>query len=388
MTIGVLPPSPSSHHAQRQLSPPPIVMETTDATTSQTTESVKKINRYLLEKEIGHGTSGRVHLALHVDTHQHYAIKEFSKSCLRKREQIARMKRRRHSSSCCSNSNNRRSGTVVMPVRWAGPQKLQNTYTSCNNPFDLIRTEVAILKNLRHRNIITLYEVLDDPNNDSLYMVVMDMAQKGIIMHIDLHKTATPYTEKMARYYFRQVILGIEYLHFNGIVHKDIKPDNLLLSQEDVVKIVDFGVSEMFIQGGGDNITSTAGSPAFMPPELCNLVSPLGSVSGKAADIWSMGVTLYCLVHGHVPFASEGLLDLYEKIKQQPLIHLLEKLLEKDPTKRIRMRELRHHPWVTHDGKEPMIPEKENCASVLTSITEKDIHNAITKVRHIFTVVK
>lgn len=93
----------------------------------------------------------------------------------------------------------------------------------------------------------------------------------------------------------------------------------------------------------------SAGSPAFLPPELC--VTKHGDVSGKAADIWSMGVSLYCLRFGRIPFERSGVLELYEAIKNdEPVIDpdhepefadLMKKLLEKDPKKRITMSELR-----------------------------------------------
>jgi serine/threonine protein kinase len=99
------------------------------------------------------------------------------------------------------------------------------------------------------------------------------------------------------------------------INHSDIKPDNLLLSDDDILKIVDFGVSEMFIKGN-DKLKKSAGSPAFMAPELCK--AHHGEVSGKAADIWSMGVTLYCLVYGHLPYSSTNLIELMDKINNDP----------------------------------------------------------------------
>lgn len=93
----------------------------------------------------------------------------------------------------------------------------------------------------------------------------------------------------------------------------------------------------------------SAGSPAFMPPELC--VARHGAVSGKAADIWSMGVTLYCLRFGKIPFEQLGMLDLFESIRSDDpefgddcdgdLRDLLSRLLEKDPEKRITMEQIR-----------------------------------------------
>lgn len=93
----------------------------------------------------------------------------------------------------------------------------------------------------------------------------------------------------------------------------------------------------------------SAGSPAFLPPELC--VAKHGNISGKAADIWSMGVTLYCLRYGRIPFEKGGFLDLYDAIRNDDvvyeadtdpaLVNLLKRIFEKDPTKRIKMPELR-----------------------------------------------
>ncbi|KAI9481034.1 MAG: kinase-like domain-containing protein [Benjaminiella poitrasii] len=346
---------------------PSVVIETLGAKTSETEEGLKKINNYLLKREIGHGAFGTVHFGINTLTNKEYAIKEFSKSRLRRKEQLAMLRRGR-------------GGKPLPPIG--------------TNPLDLVRSELAILKKLNHHNVIKLYEVLDDPDNDSLYMV-LEMAHKGVIMQIDLNQSTTPYTEKASRFYFRQIILGIEYLHCNDVVHRDIKPDNLLLSDNKILKIVDFGVSEIFVKGD-DALQSTAGSPAFMPPELCT--ANRGPVSGKAADIWSMGVTLYCLVHGHLPFTNQNLLGLYEMIEHDPvtysknlsptLIDLLQNLLEKNPQKRIAMRELRNHPWVTNNGLEPMISEEDNCHSVLSEITDEDIQSAITSVRHIFRVMQ
>lgn len=134
------------------------------------------------------------------------------------------------------------------------------------------------------------------------------------------------------------------------MVHRDIKPDNLLLTEDDILKIVDFGVSEMFEKENTEMKTAkSAGSPAFLPPELC--VMKHGDVSGKAADIWSMGVSLYCLRYGRIPFERSGVLELYEAIRSEELCldtshepefcDLLMRLLEKDPKKRITMDEIR-----------------------------------------------
>ncbi|KAI8388599.1 kinase-like domain-containing protein [Radiomyces spectabilis] len=375
--------SPSSSTVRRKPRPPSVVIETLGATTSETKEGFRKINDYLLKKEIGRGAFGTVHLGIGVNSNTEYAIKEFSKSRLRRKEQSNMLRR-----------GARRGGVrggFGLGVGRGGPLRNPN---QSENPLDLVRGEVAILKKLNHPHVVKLYEVLDDPNGDSIYMV-FEMAHKGVLMSIELDHNATPYSNDDARRFFREMILGIEYLHNNDIVHRDIKPDNLLLSDDDVLKIVDFGVSEMFVKGN-DKLKGSAGSPAFMAPELC--VAHHGEISGKAADIWSLGITLYCLVHGRLPFRSGSIIELYNMIKNDPvtcdenldpqLVDLLHRLLEKDPEQRIVMSELRTHPWVTKDGQEPLISEEENCEMVVTEVTEEEINNAIKNIGSIFTIMK
>lgn len=204
------------------------------------------------------------------------------------------------------------------------------------------------MKKLNHDNLVSLIEVLDDPTEDSLYMV-LEMCKKGVVMKVGMDEKAKPYDEESCRCWFRDLILGIEYLHAQGVVHRDIKPDNLLLTDDDILKIVDFGVSEMFEKSSEMLTSKSAGSPAFLPPELC--IAKHGDISGKAADIWSMGVTLYCLRYGRIPFEEYGVLQLYESIKNDEVDlsseqdndfkDLMLRILEKDPSKRIKMPELR-----------------------------------------------
>lgn len=169
-------------------------------------------------------------------------------------------------------------------------------------------------------------------------------------MDVNVQKESEKMIEQDARHIFRQVVLGVEYLHENGIVHRDIKPDNLLLTskprpmqakesetnkryQNCTIKLVDFGVSEMFVKGQDRWVRQSTGSPAFMAPELVTPhtpppqpSSPSSSekeegpkeevhISGRACDIWSMGVTLYTLVTGKLPFAKAGVMELYESIR-------------------------------------------------------------------------
>ncbi|CAO2649599.1 Nn.00g069840.m01.CDS01 [Neocucurbitaria sp. VM-36] len=344
-----------------------------------------RINQYLVKQEIGRGSFGAVHLA--VDQYgQEYAVKEFSKSRLRKRAQSNLLRRP---------GGKNRLRALPAGIGFNSPLHRHST-TEENNSFELIKEEIAIMKKLNHPNLVTLIEVLDDPEEDSLYMV-MEMCKKGVVMQVGLEERADPYSEEHCRCWFRDMILGLEYLHAQGIIHRDIKPDNCLINEEDVLKIVDFGVSEMFDKEGEMKTAKSAGSPAFMPPELC--VAKHGHVSGRAADIWSMGCTLYCLLFGRIPFEQHGMIELYQSIRNDPLEFdrecdpelkaLLQRLLEKDPEKRITMDEIREHPWVTKQGKDPLLPKSENVAVIIEPPTDEEVNAAITgNMGHLVTVVR
>lgn len=270
------------------------------------------------------------------------AVKEFSKSRLRKRAQ-SHVLRSQHAG--------RRPGVQAAGVGFNSPLHRHpsgNEYETGGNSLYLIKEEIAIMKKLHHHNLVALVEVLDDPTEDSLYMV-MEMCKKGVVMKVGLGEDTDPYDDDHCRCWFRDLILGVEYLHAQGIVHRDIKPDNCLITNDDVLKVVDFGVSEMFEKHSDMYTAKSAGSPAFLPPELC--VIKHGDVSGRAADIWSMGVTLYCLRYGRIPFEKESIFELYDAIRndeidcnQEPddnFRDLITRILEKDPAKRIDMTQLR-----------------------------------------------
>ncbi|KAI9826852.1 MAG: hypothetical protein M1832_005791 [Thelocarpon impressellum] len=378
--------SPIRHH-RRNASTPRQVKETLNARSEYTNSeddgpAMHRINQYIIKQEIGRGSFGAVHLA--VDQYgTEYAVKEFSKSRLRKRAQSHILRRPR-------GMNIRRPGHLGAGFDFNSPLHRRSVseihdQEEGGNPLYLIREEIAIMKKLNHDNLVCLFEVLDDPAEDSLYMV-LEMCKKGVIMKVGMDEKADPYDAESCRHWFRDLILGIEYLHAQGIVHRDIKPDNLLLTHDDMLKIVDFGVSEMFEKESEMLTAKSAGSPAFLPPELC--VAKHGDISGKAADIWSMGVTLYCLRFGKIPFEKPGVLDLYEAIRNDSLtfeeetepefVDVLMKLLEKDPQKRIKMAELRAHPWVTKHGTDPLLSAEENTAELVEPPTEAEMQSAIT----------
>ncbi|KAG0233122.1 hypothetical protein BGW42_007710 [Actinomortierella wolfii] len=368
----------ASRRSSMQFSKPIEVKETLDASVTENAEGGRQLNQYALKEIIGRGAYGIVNLGVDVETGVQYAIKEFSKSKLRKKDKanLFRLGPR-------GRGRGRRPADDPAPPGNSG------------SPLDLIRGEIAILKKLNHINIVKLYEVLDDATDDSMYMV-FELCTKGILMNVSLNGDAqSAFSDAECRDVFQQIVLGIEYLHEHDIVHRDIKPENLLRSEDGTVKIVDFGVSEMFDKGK-DLTKKSAGSPAFMAPELCR--HDHGEVSGKAADVWSMGVTLYCLRYGHLPFISGNIFELQQMIRENEpdlsqekdprFVNFMKRLLAKDPADRITTDEMRNDPWLTDDGREPLISKDENIRNAVVELTEDDLRGAIRTIGNLATIMK
>ncbi|XP_035985313.1 calcium/calmodulin-dependent protein kinase kinase 1 isoform X2 [Fundulus heteroclitus] len=325
-----------------------------------------RLNQYKLKSEIGKGSYGVVKLAYNEDDDKHYAMKVLSKKRLMKQCGFPRRP----------------------PPR--GPKAAQGEQPKVLGPLERVYQEIAILKKLDHVNIVKLVEVLDDPSEDNLYMV-FELMRKGPVMEVP---TDTPFSEEQSRLYFRDIILGIEYLHYQKIIHRDIKPSNLLLGDDGHVKIADFGVSNQF-EGNDALLSSTAGTPAFMAPET--LSEKCKSFSGKALDVWAMGITLYCFVFGKCPFIDEYILALHNKIKTKPvdfsetakidegLQTLILRMLDKNPETRITIPEIKMDEWVTQGGTDPLPLEEEHCSMV--EVTEEDIQNSVKFVPSLSAVI-
>ncbi|KAI0437166.1 kinase-like domain-containing protein [Xylaria telfairii] len=382
--------SPLRHH-KRTPSQHREVKETLDAKYTNDEidgRSQYTVNQYVIGDEIGRGSYGAVHIATDQFGNE-YAVKEFSKSRLRKRAQSHILRRP-------GPGMPHQQGPGMGLNHFHRKQFGRQEDAEAKDALYLIRAEIAIMKKLHHDNLVALIEVLDDPEDDSLYMV-LEMCKKGVVMKIDLDQKACPYSSELCRTWFRDLILGIEYLHAQGIIHRDIKPDNLLLTEDDVLKIVDFGVSEMFEKSNEMMTNKSAGSPAFLPPELCQ--AKHGDVSGKAADVWSMGVTLYCLKYGELPFNGNSVLDMYKAIRDDPVslpdeedpdfVDLITRILDKNNSTRITLPEIRNHPWVTKNGNDPLLSEVENCADMVETPNELEVNHAFTrKMDHLICVMR
>lgn len=322
------------------------------------------LNQYKLKNEIGKGSYGVVKLAYNEDSEEFYAMKVVSKKKLLKQCGFIR--------------------------RFPSQGSQQDPFPKAMLPLDRVYKEIAILKKLDHPNVVKLVEVLDDPDEDGLHMA-FELVTKGPVMEVP---TDSPFTEEQARFYFRDVVLGLEYLHYHKIVHRDIKPSNLLLGDDGHVKIADFGVSREF-EGADALLSGTAGTPAFMAPET--MTDHEQTFSGKALDMWALGVTLYCFVIGKCPFYDQYIVPLHAKIKRDPvefpempsisssLKDLIERMLDKNPETRITLPEVKVHPWVTENGTNSLPLEEEHCTAL--ELTEEEVKNSIKLIPSLSTVI-
>ncbi|XP_056413920.1 LOW QUALITY PROTEIN: calcium/calmodulin-dependent protein kinase type 1G [Hyla sarda] len=213
-----------------------------------------------------------------------------------------------------------------------------------------LENEIAVLKKIKHENIVTLEDVYE---SSSHFYLVMQLVSGGELFDRILERGV--YTEKDASNVIRQVLSAVKYLHDNGIVHRDLKPENLLYLTPDEnakIMITDFGLSKMEESG----IMSTAcGTPGYVAPEVL-----AQKPYSKAVDCWSIGVITYILLCGYPPFYEETESKLFEKIKdgsyefESPFWDDISKsakdfiscLLEKDPKKRYNCEAALKHPWI------------------------------------------
>ncbi|KAJ3069489.1 MAP microtubule affinity-regulating kinase 1 [Podochytrium sp. JEL0797] len=263
-------------------------------------EKHKNIGNYEVLKTVGEGSFAKVKLAVHRLTKQKVALKIIDKD------------------------------------------KLPDEYSLKN-----IHREAQIMRLLDHPNIIQLYEVME--TKKELYLV-LEYAVGGELL--DYIVARGRLHEKEARRFFQQITSALEYCHQLNIVHRDLKAENLLLDENCNIKITDFGLSNVFDRA--KNLVTCCGSPVYSAPELIEGKK----YTGPEVDCWSLGINLYAMVVGDLPFADSNLTALYNSILKG-VYHLpdfvsaecrdlISKLLERHPEKRLTITQAREHTWVNH----------------------------------------
>lgn len=212
-----------------------------------------------------------------------------------------------------------------------------------------IYNEIDIHSRLIHKNIIKVYNVHED--NDTIKIILEHGSQGSLYTYI---KRSKGLTEKKAFDFFIQAASAIHFLHSNDIIHRDLKPENFIITENDDLKLCDFGWSNR-INNSRDTICGTV---EYMAPEIIKRQQ-----YDKAIDIWSLGILLYELIHKHSPFNSNDnshgnpseimskIKDdnvLFEKAISKECQDIIKRMLEKDQKKRITIYEIFKHPFVKY----------------------------------------
>ncbi|XP_065091794.1 MAP/microtubule affinity-regulating kinase 3-like isoform X11 [Ochlerotatus camptorhynchus] len=302
------------------------------------------IGKYKLLKTIGKGNFAKVKLAKHVPTSKEVAIKIIDKTQL-------------------------------------NASSLQKLYR-----------EVRIMKLLDHPNIVKLFQVIE--TEKTLYLV-MEYASGGEVFdYLVLHGRMK---EKEARAKFRQIVSAVQYCHQKRIIHRDLKAENLLLDSEMNIKIADFGFSNQFTPGS--KLDTFCGSPPYAAPELFQG----RKYDGPEVDVWSLGVILYTLVSGSLPFDGATLRELRERVLRgkyripfymsTDCENLLKKFLVLNPAKRASLESIMKDKWMNMGYEEdeliPFIEPKPDLkdqkrieALVAMGYNRQDIEESLTFTRY------
>ena len=258
-------------------------------------EGLEQINQYVILDELGKGAQGTVFLAFDDTKQELRAIKE--------------VKRRLPTSS----------------------------------EMQALQAEIDVMKKLRHKNIVALHEVIDDPQHKKLYLVMQYVEKGPLVKYTTKDRSqCEPIEPSLLVYFARQIAAGLAYIHKHGICHRDIKPENILRGGDDQVFLADFGVADVAVsssQGSdfdelesepgslrdrsaldathfSDPSTRTSssdyatvkGTPAFFAPEVLS-GTPECNLDLEAVDVWALGVTLFVLRTGSLPWKHQATSD-------------------------------------------------------------------------------
>ena len=290
-------------------------------------ENFTKVIEDIFPKQLGSGSFGRVYLVSHNDSKDLFALKVIDK------------------------------------------RKLMISY----GKLDIIYNEISIHSKLAHENIIKLYNVHEDKDNIN---IIMEYAENGNLYEL-ISKEKNGLTESKAFDYFIQVVNAVYYLHNNNIIHRDIKPENILIGNDNKIKLCDFGwAKELTLE----NRSTFCGTVEYMAPEI------VGSENyDYSVDIWSLGILLYELLYGHSPFKASNTKNVILNIKTHELTYddknklisksckdLIQKLLDSNPQKRLKIKDILEHPFVKKHSKKYSYKKK-----LSTVINEEKVKNNI-----------
>ena len=246
--------------------------------------------------------------------------------------------------------------------------KTKKTKYGDNLNMDKILYEINLMRKLNHPNITKILETFED---EKFYFIIMEYINGGNLF--SFVKKRRKLSEKVAKFLFRQIILGIKHIHSQLIVHRDIKLENILIDMNNNVKICDFGIG-IILSSEDQDLHNHCGTPMYIAPEIILSTKDKG-YKGFPVDIWSAGIALYIMLSGKLPFNldddyqddfdgynnNNNIKEKNKKLKYE-IVHnepkyiekisdearnLLNGLLNKNPLKRLTCDQILNHPWLS-----------------------------------------
>ncbi|CDH50582.1 serine threonine protein kinase [Lichtheimia corymbifera JMRC:FSU:9682] len=330
------------HHQHHVLPPTPPKEKSTAPSSSSSpprdhcaSANPKSIGNYVLQQNLGKGSMGKVKLGVHNVTGEKVAVKIVPRANF----QLVAVR------------GNNIEGGKTMRQQTAKEQAREH-----NRELRTIR-EAHIMMLLRHPHIVGLRDmVVSGP----YFYIFMEHVGGGQLLHYIIKRQRL--SERRARHFARQIVSALDYMHRNSIVHRDLKIENILLDKAGRnIKLIDFGLSNLF--GPEKLLTTYCGSLYFAAPELLRA----NPYKGPEIDVWSLGVVIYVMVTGTVPFDDKSMPGLHDKIKRGHVnypahmspecLDLLRRIFVTDPAKRVILTDVIRHPWLNPD---PNVPPVKN----------------------------
>eukprot|EP00948_MAST-09A_sp_MAST-9A-sp1_P003734 g3734.t1 len=304
--------------------------------TNVTFKARNQVNHYKVVQTIGLGASAKVLLVCDVNTGQQFAMKKLMLRSLNrhatKKLEVAKSK-----------DDTTNPGNENTVVDWM---------------------EIAILKKIRHKNIIKLYEFINAEKQQGLIYLVMEYAKQGNLRNVLKHRkiNCLPIDAEL-RSIICDILSGLYYLHCRGILHRDIKIENCLMGDDGVVKLCDFGISHVFKlhREREDDVTGIVGTIGYQAPEMYDKEST--TYSGIKADIWSLGCVMYRLSFGKLPHDTveklveneiefpKKMLTSKEPNSVENFTELLAEILRKNPSHRASLDHICNSHWVNNEDR-------------------------------------
>ena len=290
-------------------------------------DKIERVGKYILERTLGSGATGKVKLARNSKTGEKVGIKIIKKELFYDKPSLK----------------------------------------------VIIQREISVMKLMFHPHVIKIYDVLEDPG---FLFLIIEYASNGELFSFLVQRKKINNREALC--FFQQIISGLEYCHTHKICHRDLKLENILLDSNYNIKIADFGMASLSFPN--KMLKTFCGSPHYASPEII----ANEPYNGALSDIWSCGIILYAIVIGKLPFdeESDNLKNLFNKIRFEPVKipktipvdcrDLIRSLLTINPEKRITIEKIKQHKWFRS------APLPETCRIPIQNLTIASIQNPIS----------